>query len=126
MILSDAEAAGPVQPPLRRAWKKLAWEIEEDERFTRRLFLFPEIITPPSFRRHWETIVPEGAIHTIPGVLRQPYCLSRRKARQALGLPLESETLLVQGGGALWEPAARDPCRPASSRARGTVWRGRI
>ena len=96
MILDDA--AAPVTARQRAQWRDLVAAVRRDELFTRKLFLFPNFITPPLFRTHWRTVAPRAAVRRLPGVLGGTASWSKRHAREYLGLAKPGSLVMIQGG----------------------------
>jgi len=84
---------------LTRAVKK----IKEDEKQTRKVFLFPYYITPECYYKHWESLGVE--IAKIGGVLGKPK-VTRETARKRMGIgdnDSENTVYILGGGTSVWD-----------------------
>ncbi|MFZ2642968.1 MAG: hypothetical protein WA117_18380 [Verrucomicrobiia bacterium] len=96
MILADTHA--PVTPRQRTQWRNLVAAVRRDESFTRRLFLFPQFISPPLFRAHWRSVAPRAVVKQLSGVLGGTASWNERQARKHLGLSAPGRIVMFQGG----------------------------
>ncbi len=96
MLLDDA--AAPVTARQRAQWRALVAAVRRDESFTRKLFLFPNFISPPLFHAHWRTVAPRAAVRRLSGVLGGTASWSERQARAHLGLTAPGRLVMIQGG----------------------------
>ena len=96
MILNDT--AAPVTTRQQARWRALVAAVGRDESFTRKLHLFPEFISPPLFRAHWQDVAPRAAARRLPGVLGGGSSWSGQQARQYLGLARPGRVVMIQGG----------------------------
>jgi hypothetical protein len=93
-----AAAAAPPTARQRAQWRKLVAAIRRDEAFTRKLFLFPEFISPPLFRAHWRSVAPRAVVRRFSGVLGGAASWSERQARKYLDLTKPGRIVMIQGG----------------------------
>lgn len=96
MIYDDA--AKPLIARQRVQWRKLVTAIRREEAFTRKLFLFPEFISPPLFAAHWRSVAPRAAVRRLFGVLGGGTSWSERQAREYLGFTTPGRLVMIQGG----------------------------
>ncbi len=96
MILADTHA--PVTPCQRTRWRNLVAAVRQDESFTRKLFLFPQFISPPLFRAHWRSVAPHAVLRQLSGVLGGTASWNERLARKHLGLSAPGRIVMIQGG----------------------------
>ena len=96
MILTDAKE--PLTVRQRARWRGLVAAVRRDEAFTRKLFLFPQFISPPMFRSHWRSVAPRVVVKRFSGVLGGASSWSGRQAREYLGLPKPGRLVMIQGG----------------------------
>jgi hypothetical protein len=82
----------------RAQWRKLVTAIRRDEAFTRKLFLFPEFISPPLFRAHWRSVVSRAVVRRLSGVLGGATSWNDRQAREYFGLTKPGRIVMIQGG----------------------------
>jgi hypothetical protein len=96
MIFADAKE--PLTSCQRRQWRSLVAAIRQDETSMRKLYLFPEFISPPLFRTHWRNVAPRAVVKRFSGVLGGTASWSERQAREYLGLSKPGRLVMVQGG----------------------------
>lgn len=96
-MIFDA-AAQPPAGRLQAPWRALLAAIRQDEAFTRKLFLFPEFISPPLFRIHWRSIAPRAEVRQLTGTLGSSPSWSAQRAREYLGLAKPGRLVVIQGG----------------------------
>jgi len=96
MIFDDTNA--PVTARQRAQWRALVAAVRRDESFARKLFLFPQFISPPLFRAHWRSVAPRAAVRRFSGVLGGTASWGERQAREYLGLTAPGRIVMIQGG----------------------------
>ena len=92
------DSIAPVTARQRAQWRKLVAAVSRDEAFTRKLFLFPDFISPPLFRSHWRRVAPRAVVRRFSGVLGGGSSWSERQAREYLGLAKPGRIVMIQGG----------------------------
>ncbi|MBI5684929.1 MAG: hypothetical protein HZC54_07600 [Verrucomicrobia bacterium] len=93
-----ANTKEPLTVRQRTQWRSLIAAIRRDESFTRKLFLFPEFISPPLFRVHWQGVAPRAVVRRFSGVLGGASSWSEQKTREYLGFARPGRIVIIQGG----------------------------
>ncbi|MCX6901028.1 MAG: hypothetical protein NT105_20330 [Verrucomicrobia bacterium] len=96
MIFADAKE--PLTARQCTQWRSLIAAIRRDESLTRKLFLFPEFISPPLFRAHWRRVAPRAVVRRLSGVLGGTAAWNKQQAREYLGLAMPGRIVMIQGG----------------------------